>query len=239
MSTHIGADAGQIAPRVLLPGDPLRATWIAETFLDDAECYSTVRNMLGFTGSYRGERISVQGTGMGLPSFSIYCNELIRDYDVRQLVRVGSCGALVESLEMRDIVIAISASTDSSMNKLRFHGLDYAAAADYGLLRAAADAAEAAGMPATVGRLFSSDSFYTDRPELMDLMVSYGVIAVEMEANALYTLAAKYDRRALAVVTVCDHLVSGAELTSQERERSFDDMVRLALDAMLATPLAD
>jgi len=237
MSTHIGADAGQVAPRVLLPGDPLRAKWIADTFLDDAVCYSRVRNMLGFTGSYRGEPVSVQGTGMGLPSFSIYCHELIRDYDAQHLVRVGSCGALVESLSIRDIVIAISASTDSSMNKLRFHGLDYAASADYALLRSAADAADAAGTAATVGRIFSSDSFYTDRPELMDLMVAYGVIAVEMEANALYTLAARYGRRALTLATVSDNLVSGAELSASEREQSFGDMVRLALDAMLAVPL--
>jgi purine-nucleoside phosphorylase len=237
MSTHIGAEAGQIAPRVMLPGDPLRAKWIAETFLDDAECYSTVRNMLGFTGTYRGEPVSVQGSGMGLPSFSIYANELIRDYDVQQLVRVGSCGSLVEAVAMRDIVIAITASTDSAINKIRFEGLDYAPAADFELLRAAASVAEANGLPAKVGRIFSSDSFYSDRPELMDRMVEYGVVAVEMETNALYTLASRYGRRALAVCTVCDHLVTHEELTSQEREQSFDDMVSLALDTMLSVPL--
>jgi purine-nucleoside phosphorylase len=237
MSTHIGAEAGQIAPRVMLPGDPLRAKWIAETFLTDAECYSTVRNMFGFTGTYRGERISVQGSGMGLPSFSIYANELIREYDVQQLVRVGSCGSLVEEVKMRDIVMAISASTDSAMNKIRFEGLDYAPAADFALLRAAAEVAEAQGLPASVGRIFSSDSFYSDRPELMDRMVEYGVVAVEMETNALYTLAARYKRRALSVCTVCDHLVTHEELTALEREQSFDDMVRLALDTMLTVPL--
>jgi purine-nucleoside phosphorylase len=238
MSTHIGAEAGQIAPRVILPGDPLRAKWIAETFLDDAECYSSVRNMLGFTGTYRGERISVQGSGMGLPSLSIYVNELIRDYDVQQLVRAGSCGALVEELAMRDIVIAISASTDSATNKIRFEGVDYAPAADFELLRAAAQVAEVRSLPATVGRIFSTDSFYSDRPELLDRMVEYGVVAVEMETNALYTLAARYDRRALSVCTVCDNLVTHEELTSREREQSFDDMVGLVLETMLAVPLS-
>jgi len=237
MSTHIGAADGQVAPRVLLPGDPLRASWIAETFLADAQCYSSVRAMSGFTGTYRGEPVSVQGTGMGMPSASIYVTELIRDYDVRQLVRVGSCGALSEDLAIRDVVLAISAATDSSMNKIRFEGLDYAATADFALLRAASDAAAQAGLSATVTQIFSSDSFYSDRPELLSRMVEYGVKAVEMEANALYTLAAKYGRQALAICTVSDHIVTGEETTAQEREQTFADMVEIALDAMLATPL--
>ncbi|MBA2445994.1 MAG: purine-nucleoside phosphorylase [Nocardioidaceae bacterium] len=237
MSTHIGAAAGQIAPRVLLPGDPLRAAWIAETFLEDAECYSSVRAMNGFTGTFRGEQISVQGTGMGMPSASIYITELIRDYDVRQLVRVGSCGALTEDLAVRDVVLAIGASTDSSMNKIRFEGLDYAATADFELLRAAHDAAEQAGLSSTVARIFSADSFYADRPELLSRMVEYSVKAVEMEANALYTLAAKHGRRALAICTVSDHIVTGEETSASEREQTFADMVKIALDAMLATPL--
>ncbi len=237
MSTHIGAEPGQIAPRVLLPGDPLRAKWIAETYLDDATCYSTVRNMLGYSGTYRGERISVQGTGMGQPSASIYASELIRDYDVQQLVRVGSCGAVSESLEVRDVVLAISAATDSSMNKVRFEGLDYAATADFGLLRAADQAASALGLTPTVAQVFSADSFYSDRPELLQRMVEYGVVAVEMEANALYTLAAKHSRQALCICTVSDHIVTGAETTSHEREQTFGDMVKVALDALLATPV--
>ena len=237
MSTHIGAAAGQIAPRVMLPGDPLRAKWIAETFLDDAECYSTVRNMLGFTGTYRGERVSVQGTGMGLPSFSIYANELIREYDAQQLVRVGSCGSLVEEVKMRDMVIAISASTDSSMNKIRFEGLDYAPAADFELLRAAAASRGGAGHAGDGRADLLLGLVLPDRPELMDRMVDYGVVAVEMESNALYTLAARYKCRALSICTVCDHLVTKEELTSLEREQSFDDMVRLALDTMLSVPL--
>jgi len=237
MSTHIGAQDGEVAPRVLLPGDPLRAKWIAETFLDDAACYSDVRGMLGYSGGYRGEPVSVQGTGMGQPSLSIYVNELIRDYDVQQLVRVGSCGALSEELAIRDVVLAISASTDSAMNKIRFEGLDYAATADFGLLRAAYDAAVAAGTPVTVAKIFSGDAFYSDRPELLQRMVEYGVVAVEMEANALYTLAAKHGRRALCLCTVSDHIVSGAETTAQEREQTFGDMIPVALDAMLATAL--
>lgn len=238
MSTHIGASPGQVAPRILLPGDPLRAAWIAETFLDDARQYSSVRAMSGFTGTYRGEPVSVQGTGMGMPSASIYLSELILDYDVRQLVRVGSCGALSEDLAIRDVVLGISASTDSSMNKIRFEGLDYAACADFQLLRAAYDAAERAGLSAVVTRIFSADSFYSDRPELLSRMVEYGVQAVEMEANALYTLAAKHGRQALAVCTVSDHIVTGEQTSASEREQTFADMVTLALDAMLATPLA-
>jgi len=239
MSTHIGAEPGQVAPRVLLPGDPLRAKWIAETFLEDVECYSEVRGMLGFTGSHRGERVSVQGSGMGLPSLSIYVNELIREYDVRTVVRVGSCGALTEELALRDLVIASGACTDSSMNRIRFEGLDYAPVADYELLRAAHDAFERRDLDvrAKVGLIFSSDSFYSPRPELLQRMVGYGVLAVEMEASALYTLAAQHGRRALAICTVSDHIVTGQETTAQERQETFGDMVRIALDAILAVPV--
>jgi purine-nucleoside phosphorylase len=237
MSIHIGAEPGQIAPRVLLPGDPLRATWIAETFLDDARRFTNVRGMVGYTGRCRDVEVSVQGTGMGMPSLSIYATELIRDYQVRQLVRVGSCGALTESLALRDVVLAMSASTDSSMNRLRFEGLDYAATADFGLLRAAADAAAAHHLPVTVGGIFSADSFYSDRPELVTRIAGYGVVAVEMEANALYTLAAGHGRQALAICTVSDHIITGEASTSAEREQTFESMVTIALEAMLATPL--
>jgi purine-nucleoside phosphorylase len=234
MSTHIGADAGQIAPTVLLPGDPLRARWIAENFLDDATCYSEVRGMYGYTGTWRGRPVSVQGSGMGQPSMAIYVNELFRDYDVQQIVRVGSCGALSERLALRDVVIASGACTDSSMNRLRFHGLDYAAVADFGLLRAAHDAAAARDdITAHVGLIFSGDSFYSPRTELMKPMVDHGVLAVEMEASGLYTLAASYGRRALAICTVSDHIVSGEETTSQEREQTFGAMVDIALTAAL------
>lgn len=236
MSTHLSAEPGQIAPYVLLPGDPLRAKWIAETFLEDAKCYSEVRGMLGYTGTYQGEPISVQGSGMGLPSLSIYVTELFEEYDVHAIVRVGSCGALSEDLDLRDIVIASGACTDSSMNRIRFEGLDYAPVADFGLLRSAYDAAVAKALPVStrVGLIFSSDSFYNPRPELVLRMADYGVLAVEMEASALYTLAAKFKRRALAICTVSDHIVSGTHASCREREQTYGDMVEIALDAMLA-----
>jgi len=238
MSTHIGAEIGEVAPRVLFPGDPLRARWIAETFLDDAVEYNRVRNMFGYTGTYRGERVSVQGSGMGQPSTSIYANELFRDYDVQQIVRVGSCGALSTDLDLRDIVLAITASTDSSMNRLRFHGLDYAPAADFALLEAAWRASRRHDVHTAVGPLFSSDFFYSPRAELNSLLAEHGVLAIEMETSALYTLAAQYARQALSVCTVSDHLVKGAEASSADRERTYADMVEIALTAMLDVPLA-
>jgi purine-nucleoside phosphorylase len=229
VSTHIAAAPGEIAETVLLPGDPLRAEWIAETYLEDVTCYSRVRNMLGFTGTYRGHRVSVQGTGMGQPSLAIYVNELLTEYGARTLVRVGSCGSLVESVAIRDLVIAISACTDSSMNHLRFEGIDYAPAADFGLLRRAVEVAEATGLPFHVGPIVSGDSFYNDRPELTKRLAEFGVLAVEMEASALYTLAAKHGARALAICTVSDSLVTGKETSSDERERTFAAMAQLAL----------
>jgi purine-nucleoside phosphorylase len=233
MSTHISAAAGEVAPVVLMPGDPLRARWIAETFLDDARCYTEVRGMLGFTGSWQGRPVSVQGSGMGQPSLAIYVNELFSEYDVQSVVRVGSCGALTEAVSIRDVVIASGACTDSSMNRITFEGLDYAPVADFGLLRAAVAAAEGRGSPVHVGLLMSSDSFYASRPELTKRMVEYGVLAVEMEASALYTLAAKHGRRALAICTVSDHVVTGAATTAAEREQTFGDMVEIALTAAL------
>src|SRR4051794_28058240 len=232
MSTHIGAEPGQIAPTVLLPGDPLRAKWIAENFLEGAECYSEVRGMYGFTGTWQGHQVSVQGSGMGQPSMAIYVNELFSEYDVQRIVRVGSCGALTEALALRDVVIAQAACTDSSMNRLRFHGLDYSPIADFGLLRAAADAADArSDINAHVGLIFSGDTFYNPREELMDPMVTHGVVAVEMEASGLYTLAASYGRKALAICTVSDHIVTGEAASAQDRQESFAAMVEIALTA--------
>jgi purine-nucleoside phosphorylase len=210
MSTHIGARPGQIAPHVLMPGDPLRARWIAETFLDDAECYTEVRGMLGYTGTFQGRPVSVQGSGMGLPSISIYATELFTEYDVQAIVRVGSCGALSPA----------------------FEGLDYAPVADFDLLRRAYDAAQSQPVTSKVGLLLSSDSFYHPRPELTQRMAEHGVIAVEMEASALYTLAAKHRRRALAICTVSDHIVTGAETTAAERQETFTHMVHIALEAL-------
>ncbi|HEX3929149.1 MAG TPA: purine-nucleoside phosphorylase [Nocardioides sp.] len=233
MSTHIGAGPADVAPTVLMPGDPLRARWIADTFLDDPRCYTEVRGMLGFTGTWHGRPVSVQGSGMGQPSLAIYANELFSEYGVHTVVRVGSCGALADGLALRDVVIASGACTDSSMNKITFEGLDYAPVADFGLLRAAVTTAEERGTRFQVGLLFSSDSFYPARPELAQRMVAYGVLAVEMEASALYTLAAKHGARALAICTVSDHIVTGEQTTAADREQTFGEMVELALTASL------
>ncbi|MEV6272324.1 purine-nucleoside phosphorylase [Kribbella sp. NPDC051936] len=237
MSIHIAAEKGQIAPRVLFPGDPLRAKWIAETYLSDVICYTEIRNMLGFTGTYKGERISVQGSGMGQASASIYANELFEEYDVQTLIRVGTCGALTEAVRVRDVIVAMSASTDSQMNRLRFHGIDYAPTADYQLLRAAVDAAEAAGLNVHVGQVFSGDLFYNDRPDLVSRTAEYGVLGIEMEAAALYTLAAKFGRRALGIMTVSDHLITHEVTSAEERQTTFSEMITIALDAAIEVPV--
>lgn len=234
MSIHIGAEPGQIAPYVLMPGDPLRAKWIADNFLEDATLYSDVRNMFGFTGTYKGIEISAQGSGMGLPSFSIYCTELFKDYDVQSVIRVGSAGAMQERVKIRDVILAQGACTDSAINKLRFEGIDFAPIADYELLAAAHAVGEERGTAMHVGNIFSSDSFYNDRAELVNRTAEYGVLAVEMEAAALYTLAAKYQRKGLAIVTISDHLLTGEETSSQERQESFGDMVEMALETIVA-----
>lgn len=235
MSTHIGAEPGQIAPTVLLPGDPLRARWIAETFLEDVEQYNDVRGMYGYTGTWQGHRVSTQGSGMGQPSLAIYVNELFDSYDVQTIIRVGSCGALTERVGIRDLVLAQGACTDSSMNRIRFGGLDYAPIADFGLLKgayeAAVDGGLAEGAGVHVGLVISGDSFYHPAPELTARMAEYGVLAVEMEASALYTLAAGKSRRALAVCTVSDHVLTGEETSAAEREQTFSAMVRIALTA--------
>ena len=235
MSTHIGAQPGEIAPRVLLPGDPLRAKWIAETFLDQATCYSTVRNMYGFTGTYRGVPVSVQGSGMGQPSASIYYHELLAEYAVTTLIRVGTCGALTEEIALRDVIAASAASTDSAMNRMRFDNvIDYAPVADFGLLRTAVDVAAERGIPMRVGQVYASDVFYTDRPDLFERLARYGVLAVEMETAALYTLAARFRARALTVLTVSDHLVTSEHTTAEDRQETFSQMVEIALDAATA-----
>jgi purine-nucleoside phosphorylase len=235
MSTHIGAKPGEIAERVLMPGDPLRAKWIAETYLEDAKCYSMVRNMFGYTGRYQGVDVSVQGSGMGMPSASIYAHELINDYGAKTLIRVGSCGALSESLKLRDVIAAIGSSTDSNMNRARFDGLiDYAPVADFGLLRAAVDAAARRGIEMHVGPILAADAFYTDRPDLYDALAEYGVLAVEMESAALYTIAARFKARALTILTVSDHIKTGQHTTTEEREQTFSQMVEVALDTAVA-----
>ena len=235
MSVHIGGQPGDIAERVLLPGDPMRAKWIAETFLQDAKCYTQVRGMLGFTGTYQGVRVSVQGSGMGMPSASIYTHELINEYGVRSVIRIGSCGALAMDLKLGDVIAAIGSATDSNMNRARFDGLiDYAPVADFGLLRAAVEAAERRGITMTVGQILAADAFYTDRPDLYDRLADYGVLAVEMESAALYTIAARFKARALTLLTVSDHIKTGAHASAEERQETFNQMIEVALDAATA-----
>ena len=235
MSVHISAERGEIADIVLLPGDPLRAQFAAQKFLTDAVCYNRVRGMLGFTGTWKGERVSIQGTGMGIPSLAIYVNELLRDFGCRTLIRIGSCGSYQEDVRLRDLVIAMTASTDSAHNSLRFGGGDYAPAADYGLLAAACRFAEERGHRFHAGGILSSDTFYQDDPDAWKLWAQYGVLAVEMEANGLYTLAARAQARALAICTVSDSLVTREALTPDERQSSFAEMIELALDTAVAT----
>lgn len=234
MSVHIGAKQGDIAETILLPGDPLRAKYIAENFLEDVSCYNEVRGMYGFTGTYKGEKISVQGTGMGVPSISIYVNELIQSYDVKKLIRVGTCGAIQKDVNVRDVILASTSSTDSQMNRMVFGGIDFAPSADFGLLKNAYEAGETKGLKLRVGNVFTSDSFYRDNTlELMEKLAGYNVLAVEMETTALYTLAAKYGRQALSVLTVSDHILTGEETSAQERQTTFNEMIEVALQAAI------
>ena len=231
MTIHIGANPGDIAETVLMPGDPYRARWAAETFLEDAVCINEVRGMLGYTGTWKGQRVTIQGSGMGMASLSIYANELIRDYGAKTLIRIGSCGAMQEAVKVRDIIIAMTSTTLSTPSRGILRELNFAPCADYGLLRAAADAAEARGTPTHVGGIYSSDVFYDERPDLNEQMVRHGILGVEMEAAELYTLALRHGCRALAVLTVSDHLLTGEALPSEDREKSFGDMVEIALEA--------
>ncbi|MGO2311561.1 purine-nucleoside phosphorylase [Brachybacterium tyrofermentans] len=233
MSIHIGASPDQIAPYVLMPGDPYRARWIAETFLEDPVQYNDVRGMLGYTGTYAGVRISAQGSGMGQPSMAIYAQELFDDYDVQAIVRVGTCGGLSEKVSVRDVILGTAASTDSAMNVPRFRQVSFAPAADFELLRLAADVAEEKMLPVVAGGLYSADQFYNPDPTITATLAEYGVLGVEMEAAALYTLAAQFSRRALAICTVSDHLVTGEETSSQERQETFEDMIVVALESIV------
>lgn len=234
MSVHIGAKQGDVAETILLPGDPLRAKYIAETYLEDITCYNEVRGMLGFTGTYKGKRISVQGTGMGVPTTSIYVNELINEYGVKNLFRVGTCGAMQKDVHVRDVVLAQATCTDSSMNRHVFGGYDYSPIASFSLLKGAYENAIAKGMNVHVGNIFTSDMFYRDDKSIVQKLMDYGVLAVEMETTALYTLAAKYGVNALTILTVSDHLLTGEETTSQERQTTFNDMMEVALETAIS-----
>lgn len=234
MTVHIGAKPGEIAETVLMPGDPYRARWAAETFLEDAVCVNEVRGMLGFTGTWRGHRVTIQGSGMGMPSLSIYANELISQYGAKTLIRIGSCGGMQSHVNIRDVIIAMSASTITSPSSAIFKEVNYAPTADFGLLAAAVAAARSKGTTTHVGGIYSSDVFYAERPDLDEQMVRHGILGVEMEAAELYTLAARHGRRALAVLTVSDHLQTGEALPSEDREKTFGDMVEIALEAAFA-----
>lgn len=228
MSIHIAAKPGEIAETILLPGDPLRAKHIADNFLENPILFNDVRGMLGYTGTYQGEKVSVMGTGMGVPSISIYVNELIQSYDVKNLIRVGTMGGMQKDVKVRDVVIAQAASTDSQINRNTFSGVDFAPVADFSLLKKAYDAGIQKGLSIKVGNVFSSDRFYNEELDKQKL-ADYGVLGIEMEAAALYTLAQKYNRRALAILTVSDHIFTGEETTALERQTTFNDMIEVAL----------
>jgi len=229
---HISAEKGDFAPSILLPGDPLRAKHIADNFLDDVKQVNAVRNMFGYTGTYNGVPVSVMGTGMGIPSASIYATELITQYDVERLIRVGSCGGILSSINIRDVILAIGACTDSGVNRVRYGNDDFAATADYWLLKAAEQAASAKGIEVKVGNVHSADLFYNPDGEAIDRMEAMGVMAVEMEAAGLYGVAAEKGGRALTICTVSDHIRTGASTSSEERQETFDEMVEIALDTV-------
>ncbi|MCR8843266.1 purine-nucleoside phosphorylase [Paenibacillus sp. SC116] len=233
MSIHLEAPQGAIAEKVLLPGDPLRAKHIAETFLEDVQCYNQVRNMFGYTGTYKGERISVQGTGMGIPSFSIYATELIKDYGVKTLVRVGTCGAIQHEVQLREVLMAQGVTTDSSIISHYFPGLSFSPIADFDLLHRAYMISQERQMQVRVGNVHTSDYFYSENPEAVNRLGNFGVMAVEMETAALYTLAAKHGVKALSLLTVSDHILTGEQTSSQERQTTFNQMIELALDAIV------
>jgi purine-nucleoside phosphorylase len=232
MSIHIAAKKGEIAETILLPGDPLRAKHVADTFLTDVICYNEVRGMLGYTGYYNGKRVSVQGTGMGIPSISIYVNELIREYSVKNLIRIGTAGSFQEEVKVKDIVMAVAASTNSAVNWNKFNGSDFAPSANFELMMKAFHVAQSLDIKIKTGNILSSDEFYDDNPDSYKKWAEYGVLCVEMETAALYTIAAKYRVNALAIFTISDSLVTKESCSSDERQNSFNDMVKIALGTL-------
>jgi purine-nucleoside phosphorylase len=234
MTPHISAQPGDIAETVLMPGDPMRAKWAAETFLDAPREVNAVRGMLGYTGTWRGNPVTIHGSGMGMPSLSIYANELIKTYGAKTLIRIGSTGAMQPHVGMRDVILAMTASTISTPSSTIFKELNFAPCADFGLLRAAHIAAAAKASTVHVGGIYSSDTFYDERPDLNEIMIRHGILCVEMETAELYALAARHGCRALSVLTVSDHLITKEELPSEDRQSSFGDMVEIALEAAFA-----
>jgi len=230
---HIEAKANDFAKTVLMPGDPLRAKFIAENFLDDAKCVTRVRNVLGYTGTYKGKPVSVMASGMGIPSISIYATELFKHYGVEEIIRIGSCGSIQDDVKIRDVIIGMSASTDSNVNRQRLNGYDFAATADFSLLKRVVDTAERLNKPVHVGNIFTADLFYTPNPEAFKKMEDMGILAVEMEAAGLFGVAAEMGKKALTVLTVSDHIKTGEETTADERENTFKDMMELTLESLL------
>lgn len=233
MSIHIGAKAGDIAETVLLPGDPKRAKWIAENYLENLFCYTDIRGMLGFTGTYKGKKVSIQGTGMGIPSISIYITELMKDYGVKNLIRVGSAGSYQKDVNVRDIVIAMSTSTDSNINNRRFNGANFSPTANFELFKTALKVAEEKNIKIKAGNVLTSDEFYNDNSDYYKKWADFGVLAVEMETAGLYTLAAKYKAKALSILTISDSLVSPEITSAEEREKTFSEMIELALETAI------
>lgn len=234
MTIHIGAAPGDIAETVLMPGDPMRAKWAAERFLEAPRQVNAVRGMLGFTGTWRGHPVTIHGSGMGMASLSIYANELMRDLGAKTLIRIGSAGGMQAHVGLRDVILAMTASSVATPSSTIFRELNYAPCADWGLLRAAVAAAVSRSVPHHVGGIYSSDTFYDERPDLNEQMTRHGILAVEMETAEMYTLAARYGARALSVLTVSDHLQTGEALPSEDREASFGDMAEIALEAAFA-----
>jgi purine-nucleoside phosphorylase len=233
MTAHINAEAGDFASVVLMPGDPLRAKYIADNFLDNVRQVTELRGMLGFTGEYKGKAVSVMGSGMGIPSASIYAKELITEFGVTHIIRVGSCGAVSPSINLRDVVIGMGACTDSNVNRIRFKGYDFAAIADYELLSNAVDAAKTLKMTSKVGNIFSADLFYTPDTEMFDVMERYNILGVEMEAAGLYGVAAEFGAKALTICTVTDHIKRGEAMPGDQRQTSLNEMITLALESVL------
>ena len=230
MSVHINAKKGEVAESVLLPGDPMRAKWIADYFLENVIQYNDVRGMLGYTGTYKGKTVSVQGTGMGIPSTLIYAHELINEFGVKNLIRVGSAGSYQKEVKIRDIVIAMAASTNSGLNTISFNGADYAPTASFDLFQKAIKVAEQKGIAIKAGNILSSDEFYADDFNDFKKWADYGVLCVEMETNGLYTVAAKHNVNALSILTISDSLVTKERTTSEEREQTFKEMIEIALE---------
>ena len=231
---HIGANKGDIVQTILLPGDPLRAKYIAETFLEDAVQYNNVRGMLGFTGTYKGKKISVQGTGMGVPSIGIYSHELISEFGVKNLIRVGTAGSYQKDVKVRDVVLAMSASTDSAINRLRFNGADYAPTANAEMLFKAYEIAKQKGLNVKAGNVFTSDTFYGDDPNAWKKWAKFGVLCVEMETAQLYTTAAKLGANALTILTMSDSFITHEVTSAEERQTTFNDMIKVALETAIS-----